>query len=293
MSGSPLRLLRCQNAADFLLKAEEFLVEHEVHNCLPIGIASLLRTHPEHSVQPPYFAVVVAASGAAVAAAVMTPPQNLVLAQTGSRDAVTAIAEDVSRFLRRLPGATGPMPVSQWLAEAWQAQTGDSATQSMSERIYKLTQVRLPEGVAGRARRALDEDRGLLMDWLTAFELEAFGRAPADVDWRVDAYFRLPNRGIYLWEVDGQPVSMSGFGGPTPHGIRIGPVFTPPALRGHGYASACVARLSQDQLDGGRSFCCLYTDLLNPTSNHIYQSIGYEPVYDVAEYRFEQPPAAA
>ena len=76
-------------------------------------------------------------------------------------------------------------------------------------------------------------------------------------------------------------------------GIRIGPVYTPPALRGRGYASACVARLSQDKLDEGRTFCFLYTDLSNPTSNHIYQEIGYEPVCDVADYRFTVPAEAA
>jgi predicted GNAT family acetyltransferase len=86
---------------------------------------------------------------------------------------------------------------------------------------------------------------------------------------------------------------MAGYAGPTPHGIRIGPVYTPPGQRGRGYASACVARLSQDMLDAGRTYCFLYTDLTNPTSNHIYQQIGYEPVCDVAEYRFTRTAASA
>ena len=91
--------------------------------------------------------------------------------------------------------------------------------------------------------------------------------------------------GLYLWD-DGRPVSLAGYSGPTPHGIRVGPVYTPPAQRGNGYASACVAALSQLLLDGGRAHCFLFTDLGNPTSNHIYQAIGYWPVCDVDEYRF-------
>jgi predicted GNAT family acetyltransferase len=67
------------------------------------------------------------------------------------------------------------------------------------------------------------------------------------------------------------------------------PVYTPPALRGRGYASALVAAVSQAQLDAGRRFCFLFTDLANPTSNRIYQDIGYEAVCDVDEYRFEAP----
>ncbi len=74
--------------------------------------------------------------------------------------------------------------------------------------------------------------------------------------------------------------------GRTPHGIRISGVYTPPEWRGHGYASACVAHLSQRMLDDGRSFCFLFADLDNPTSNDIYQQIGYRPVCDMPLYQF-------
>ena len=53
---------------------------------------------------------------------------------------------------------------------------------------------------------------------------------------------------------------------------------------------ATVAALSQLLLDSGRKFCFLFTDLSNPTSNHIYQAIGYRPVCDVDEYRFSPLP---
>ena len=95
---------------------------------------------------------------------------------------------------------------------------------------------------------------------------------------------------MYLWEDSQRPVSIAGFGSPTPHGVRIGPVYTPPDLRGRGYASSLVAKTSQRLLDAGRQFCFLFTDLANPISNHIYQEIGYEPVCDVAEYRFQADP---
>jgi predicted GNAT family acetyltransferase len=85
----------------------------------------------------------------------------------------------------------------------------------------------------------------------------------------------------------GEPVSLAAARGETPNGIRIGPVYTPPEHRGHGYASAVTAAASQDQLDRGRHFVFLFTDLSNPTSNKIYQAIGYERVCDVDMYRFE------
>ena len=77
-----------------------------------------------------------------------------------------------------------------------------------------------------------------------------------------------------------------GAAGPTPRGICIGPVYTPPDRRGRGYASNLVAEVSQRQIASDRSFCVLFTDLANPTSNHIYQAIGYTPVVDAEQYLF-------
>jgi hypothetical protein len=94
-----------------------------------------------------------------------------------------------------------------------------------------------------------------------------------------------PDSGVALW-IDEEPVSFAGYGGRTPNGIRVGPVYTPPELRRRGYASALTADLTKMLLDGGRTFCFLFTDLANPTSNSIYQRIGYEPVSDADQWRF-------
>jgi predicted GNAT family acetyltransferase len=74
----------------------------------------------------------------------------------------------------------------------------------------------------------------------------------------------------------------------TPNGIRIGPVYTPPEHRRHGYASAVTAGLSSRLLES-RRFCFLYTDLANPTSNKIYEQIGYRRVCEAASIAFDQP----
>ena len=88
-----------------------------------------------------------------------------------------------------------------------------------------------------------------------------------------------------LWEHDGRVVSLAGHAGETPNGARVGPVYTPPELRGRGYASALTAALTEQLLERLR-FCFLFTDLANPTSNSIYQRIGYRPVTDITLWRF-------
>lgn len=113
-------------------------------------------------------------------------------------------------------------------------------------------------------------------------------RAETTIDHRLSS----PTAGIVLWEDAGELVSMAGWGGPTPNGIRVGPVYTPPERRGHGYATVLTAELSRQLLDGrlfegGRRFCFLYTDLANPTSNAIFERIGYRRVAESAEISFD------
>jgi len=92
---------------------------------------------------------------------------------------------------------------------------------------------------------------------------------------------------MFIWDTDNRPVSTATLMGPTPNGIRISLVYTPPEFRGRGYASACVAALTQRMLDSGKQFCFLYSDLANPTSNKIYRAIGYETVCDNVQILFE------
>ncbi len=61
---------------------------------------------------------------------------------------------------------------------------------------------------------------------------------------------------------------------------RIGPVYTPPAARRQGYAAGATHACSQDALDQGAEQVVLFTDLANPTSNGIYQQLGYRHLDD-------------
>ena len=122
---------------------------------------------------------------------------------------------------------------------------------------------------------------------MLAFTTEALDEADAErVRLGIDDWARGGRRRFWLWEVDGRPVSMVGAGGNTPNGIRIGPVYTPPADRGKGFARNLTAAVSRTVLDEGRRFCFLYTNVANPTANGIYRAIGYEPVTDALMVRF-------
>ncbi len=138
-------------------------------------------------------------------------------------------------------------------------------------------------------RAYADGDADLVVAMHGAFLDEAMPGNPFENDSRELVERRLADAGggFELWEDGGRVVSLAGYGAPTANGIRIGPVYTPPEHRRRGYASALTAGVTQKLLDRGRRFCFLYTDLANPTSNSIYRQVGYEPVSDVDQWRFD------
>jgi hypothetical protein len=147
---------------------------------------------------------------------------------------------------------TGALPEVDDFADRWERLTGVERRLRMSQGVYALHEVRPPGDVNGEMRFATDSDRPLLADWVRAFTAEATpGESPQlDVDEIIDRRLSSGSGGFARWTDAGETVSISGFGGETPTGVRIGPVYTPPALRRRGYASALVAELSARLLDG-------------------------------------------
>jgi predicted GNAT family acetyltransferase len=165
------------------------------------------------------------------------------------------------------------------VASAWTALKGGGWETGMQQRIYRLDQVEPVRPVPGAMRLATMDDLELLTDWGTGFARDA---GHAFLLAREQVNRMIERQDLHIWQ-DESPASMAVAQGATPNGCRIGYVYTPPELRGRGYASALVARLSQRMLDSGMTFCVLYTDLGNPTPNAIYQRIGYNAICDVRD----------
>ena len=273
---------------EFLAAAGPFLGAREAEHNLLFGIAGFVRATPELLTDgPAHFATVTDGAGCVVAATLRTPPHNQVLSCVDELEAVDALVDALRD--EDLPGLLGPTEPAARFAARWADATGQPARVQVAERIFRLQRVIPPQRPApGRWRVVGPRDRELIADWLVAFMTEAVPEAPANPDpgAAADRWVAQVGRIGYVWEDGGSVVSLVGAGGETPHGIRIGPVYTPPERRGRGYASSLTAAASQDQLDRGRQFVFLFTDLANPTSNKIYQAIGYEPVCDVDQYLF-------
>jgi hypothetical protein len=158
--------------------------------------------------------------------------------------------------------------VAEQFARRWQALSGQPYELLFHERAFSLSSMRPMTPPPGALVRATAADRDLLVRWTLDFGEEALGDSDlAEAERTVDA--RLGDgdpqaRGLYLW-VDGAPVSMAGYTGPTPHGIRVGPVYTPPELRGRGYAQR-ARRADEPGAAGWRALVLL--SLHQPRQSH-------------------------
>jgi predicted GNAT family acetyltransferase len=147
-------------------------------------------------------------------------------------------------------------------------------------RQFELREVSSAPAVSGAMRVAGERDVALISSMLGAFEREATPSEAAKRDLRALAERMVSRATAFLWEQGGDCVSFAAWQRRVGRGVSIGPVYTPPLLRGHGYATALVAALSQHMLDSGCAYTCLFTDLANPTSNSIYPKVGYRALGD-------------
>jgi len=188
-----------------------------------------------------------------------------------------------------LTAVNGALPAVRECAEETASLTGATVQVAQHTRLFELGDLVDPRPVAGRLRAATADDVDLALAWFEAFMADADeqagrarGSSPHEVPSAEEMLQRIEAGRLWFWLDDhGERVHLTGANPPAFGAARIGPVYTPPAQRGRGYASAAVAAVSRKIVDAGAR-ACLFTDQANPTSNGIYQALGYRPVVDMA-----------
>ncbi len=275
-----MQLHQFDNIQEFWHCTQAYLLQDQVENNVLLSISHSLLHNPERYLGKPYLAIV-QTSGEILAVAIRTPPQKLILSKAQNMDALRLIAQDLRQ--EQLPGSMGLAKEVEIFSQTWQALTGQFYKRSVVMKIYQLTAVQRVSTVRGYLRLAKESDRSLLIEWLSAFLSEIDEAVGEDVQHQVDN--RLKQQNTYFW-IDSTPVSVASGKQVLPTIGRINLAYTPPEYRRKGYATACVAALSQKLLDQGCRHCFLIADLANPTANPIYQAIGYRPICDWHEYSF-------
>jgi len=273
----------------YLAAAGGFLRAHPAQNTIMLTAAEAIRALGPGAFggTAPLFGWQAEPDGAVAAAFLHTPPYPVVLtAMTAARAA--SLAAELAGRGRQVPGVNATDEPGSAFAAAWQERTGQPARTAMRMRLYALAELLPPDPPPpGQPRIASAADRDLLLAWLNAFHAEAGPEGPNESERVVDD--RAGNGGLILWEHEGRPVSLAGRNRTAAGQARVGPVYTPPGLRGRGFGGAATAAITQAALDDGAEGVVLFTDLGNPTSNTLYQRLGYRPVSDRAVLRFGQP----
>jgi uncharacterized protein len=277
-----MQIKQFQDAKQFYERAKDYLLAQEAKHNLLLGIARTLQKNPQRY-ENPYLAVV-EADGDIAAIAIRTPPRPLILSQVRDLNAIAIVARHLHDKGEAIPGVSSLPTEAEIFAKSWQSLTDRVYQLGSQMQIYQLEEVKPVANASGYFRLAKDCDRDLLVEWIKAFEMEALGASHDDPEQFADR--SLSQQTVYLWQ-DEKPVSMAYGNGSPPDGGRVTAVYTPPEYRGKGYATACVAAVSQSLRDRGCRCCFLFADLANPTSNYVYQAIGYNPMAKWLEYRFE------
>src|SRR5689334_2101086 len=222
--------------------------------------------------------------GAVTAAFMHTPPFPVVLTPMTDGHAAALAGELAARGRRPAGVNAAPEPATAFAA-AWRDHTGQAARTGMRMRLYALGQLLpLEPPPPGQARTASVQDTALLLTWLDAFQYEAKPGGPHESERLVND--RVGWGGLVLWEHHGRPVSLAGRNRAAAGQARIGPVYTPPELRGRGFGGAATVAITQAALDDGAEGVVLFADLANLASNTLYQRLGYRPVTDWTVFRF-------
>lgn len=275
-----------KNMETYVSLIEPLLMKRESCNNLMLGI--LNRFVEGQSADQEVLTGYAEKDGDVIFAFMQTPPNNWILPDVESinEDAAKEVAVFLWENKLAVPGVLGPVRLVKPFVAEWEKLSGKTASVHMNQLIYQLDQV---NDVPISCGRLVDADRShqqLITDWLVQF-----GKEVNEPDFSANAEKNaarfLKNRSVFLWLVDGKPVSMVNRSRKTKNGATVNAVFTPDEYKRKGYATSTVSALTSKLLDEGAQFCSLYTDADYPTSNRIYKKIGYYQVGDSIVFEFK------
>lgn len=269
----------------FLNQAHDILYSHEAEYGLLLGLCELKLKKLGQPDDYKYF--LIKKNHQIVGAAVLSE-KNLILTTTPA-PYLQILAQYFQKEKISIPGVVGNSFSTETFARVWSLLDQKKYFLAMAQKIYQLEKVLMPSNDSCHLDLAKKEDEERTTELFHGFCLEALPNEKHDYEaLKKFVSGKIANQEIYvLRDQSGALVSMNYVGRPTKNGISVSGVFTPKELRGRGYASILVALTSQKMLDQGKKFCFLYTDVSNPTSNRIYQKMGYREVASSRHYLFK------
>lgn len=273
-----------RNPIKFHERVEPLLLDKEAENNLPLGILERLKNSQGKEA---CHLISFEDNGKPAFMSMRTPPHLWIIPSLDQWDPahILAFAQYLVKEELEVPGVLGERKAVESFLREWMRLTGQGAELQMEQGIFRLNQLKTIQKQKGKLIEADASHRSLVEDWLIQYgketgENHVIGRAKELTESLIE------DRRLHLWMVEGTAVSMASRARTTKNGATINAVFTPDHYKRKGYASQAVWHLTDKLLRSGYSFCSLYTDLSNRTSNSIYKKMGYERIGDSIVYHF-------
>lgn len=274
------------DARRYASAALDFLRTNPIGNTVALGVAVRLGRGSREAQPGDCYGWWTNAAGEVEAAFSTQPPFAVTLSARVPEEAARSLAGAWLESGRARPAAVfGEVETAEIVAADWAQRTGGTYRISPQHemRLFVFAEPAAPDPAPyGGFRPAALEDLPLLVRWDEAFLTDC--GIPLTPNLEASARARIADRCWLLWTVDGTPVAMANYAPVVAEATRVTGVYTPPEHRGHGYASGITWAATQAALADGAKHVLLHTDLSNPTSNKIYQRMGYRPVHDVTEF---------
>jgi ribosomal protein S18 acetylase RimI-like enzyme len=203
----------------------------------------------------------------------------IVQGDAGLEEAARAAVERTGRAVN---GLIGPLSLVERARRALGLERR-IARRDEAEVLYvlRLERLRTPSllsspRIAWRPPNERDID-DVLVEWRASYFVEALGAEPTP-SLRDEARALLQRtraQSLILVE-DGAPVSLTTFTAQARGAVQVGGVYTPPALRGRGYARAVVAASLLEAREAGAKRSVLFTAGSNVAARRAYTALGYE-----------------
>ena len=282
-----IKIISHNHASELISLSGAYLEQNESENNLPLGLAYRLAEDPYYYGSELPLLLSILEQGRVVGVSLMTPPKRIILSRINANVQATIVhlVDHLREIDSQIPGAVGPEAEAQAFSKCWvEGMLDVSASIDKRMRVFEAREVADLPLSPGKLRLVCPDDHPLMARWIVGLS-EAIGE-PVDLESaRSRAEKLTQDQQLYVWDRDG-PVSIAGVSRPMRNGMTIGLVYTPPEQRSKGYATSCILLLTKKLLSDGYSFCSLYTDLANPTSNSIYTKIGYVPIGDALAFDF-------
>ena len=278
-------LVEYASAQEFLHQGGEFLEKHLSEYSLLLGLASAARDGLPNTSQFRYWGTYL---NSQLNGLCICSEKGFIVSRMPEPN-VFDLVNDLKDKGITSSFVVGPSHTSECFSYYYSQKMGRKSVLSMSQFIFECTEVILPHPAPGQMILAQKEHLNVVADFMLHFYKEAMPEQPMTSEQCLEAARTKVSSGMaFLWlNLDGIPVTLTCGARPTLEGISIGFVYTPPHQRGSGYASQLVACVSQHFLKE-KKFCTLYTDALNPTSNKIYEAIGYQKVAISRQFGFRE-----